>query len=140
MVAKSTGRCLCGAVRFVAHDVETHHSACHCATCRRWSGGSPLFTAGAKSVEFEGEANITRYSSSEWAERGFCKTCGSNLFYFLRPMEKYMISVGAFDDASAFVLAREIYIDKKPTGYELGGDRPRMTEAEVIAAFAPPPK
>ena len=30
---------------------------------------------------FNGEENIERYSSSAWAERGFCKRCGSSLLY-----------------------------------------------------------
>ncbi len=130
----STGGCLCGAVRFSAETVETHHHACHCGMCRRWSGG-PLFAASTQAVSFEGSENIARYRSSDWAERGFCKTCGSNLFYYLKPADKYLMCVGTFDDPSAFRLIGEIYIDHKPAGYDFAGDLPKMTEAEVIAEF-----
>ncbi|MFT5430824.1 MAG: hypothetical protein ACI9OJ_001502 [Myxococcota bacterium] len=82
------GGCLCGAVRFVATGVKTTHHACHCDTCRGWSGG-PFLGCHAASVEFEGADNIARYDSSDWAQRGFCKTCGSNLFYFLKPAGTY---------------------------------------------------
>jgi hypothetical protein len=135
---KRSGRCLCGAVRFDADDVEVDHHACHCGMCRRWSGGSPFFAANARAVAFEGEGSIGRYASSEWAERGFCKSCGSTLFYYLRPTRTYMMSVGAFDDPTPFRLVREIFIDHKPEGYALAGDHPRWTEAETLARLAPP--
>jgi hypothetical protein len=127
-----TGRCLCGAVSFTADDVETHFHACHCGMCRRWASG-PVFAARAAAVKFAGEDNLKRYRSSDWAERGFCKNCGSNLFYYLRPASSYALSVGAFDDAAQFELAGEIFIDEKPGGYEIAGDHPRLTAAEVIA-------
>jgi hypothetical protein len=105
--------------------------------CRRWSGGSPFFAAQAKNVIFESEESIGRYTSSDWAERGFCKKCGSTLFYLLKQTQAYHMSVGAFDDPSAFRLALEIFIDQKPDGYALAGDHPRWTEAETFAKFAP---
>jgi hypothetical protein len=132
-----SGKCLCGAVRFTAENVETHHHACHCGMCRRWSGG-PAFATAAEGVRFEGEKNIVRYASSDWAERGFCKRCGSSLFYFLKPAGQYMIYVGAFDEPKDFTLAGEIYIDHKPAGYAFAGDLPKRTEAEVLATFAAP--
>jgi hypothetical protein len=134
----TTGRCLCGAVRFSTEEVETDHHACHCGMCRRWSGGTAFFAATVQGVVFEGVEHLARYTSSDWAERGFCKTCGSTLFYFLKPTATYMMSVGAFDDPSGFRLVREIFIDHKPAGYDFVGDHPRWTEAETLAHFAPP--
>ncbi len=134
----SSGRCLCGAVRFQAEDVETDHHACHCGMCRRWSGGSPLFVARVGKVEFEGDAPAT-FDSSEWAQRGFCRKCGTTLFYLLKPTQSYFMSVGAFDDPARFRLAREIFIDHKPGGYDLAGDHPRWTEAETFARLTPSP-
>jgi hypothetical protein len=105
--------------------------------CRRWSGGSPFFAAQTKNVTFESEESIGRYTSSDWAERGFCKKCGTTLFYFLKPAQTYHMSVGTFDDPSPFRLVLEIFIDRKPDGYALAGDHPRWTEAETFAKFAP---
>jgi hypothetical protein len=133
-----TGKCLCGAVRFTATEVETEHHACHCGMCRRWSGGSPLFCAATKTATFEGEDKLGRFDSSDWAQRGFCKHCGTVLFYFLKPTQMYLMSVGAFDDQSPFKLVREIFIDRKPEGYAFSGDHPRWTEAETFARLTPP--
>jgi len=106
--------------------------------CQRWSGGSPFFAVRTASVAFEGAENIGRYASSAWAERGFCKTCGSLLFYFLIPGATYMLSPGVFDDPSAFRLVLEIFVDRKSPGYALSGEHPRWTEAETFARLAPP--
>ena len=74
--------------------------------CRRWNG-SVFFAVSADGVQFNGEDDITRYPSSDYAERGFCKQCGSNLFYFFIPTGNYFMCVGAFDDASAHAAAGE---------------------------------
>lgn len=104
--------------------------------CRRWVGSS-LFCAATKSVRWEGEAQIGRYDSSTWAQRGFCKTCGTALFYFLKPTGMYLLSVGTFDEQTTFKLVREIFIDRKPAGYAFAGDHPRWTEEETFARLTP---
>lgn len=132
-----TGQCLCGAVRFAADGVEAHHHACHCGMCRRWTG-SAFHVASTERVTFEDDTQLGRYRSSSWAERGFCRCCGTTLFYFLRPTQTYMMSVGAFDDQTPFRLVREIFVDRKRDGYALAGDHERWTEAETFARLAPP--
>jgi hypothetical protein len=134
-MAEMKGGCLCGAVQFTAAKVQTEFETCHCGMCRRWSG-SPLFAAHVKGVKFDGEDKITVYDSSEWASRGFCSKCGSNLFYYLKPADRYVMCVGAFDDAPKFKLVGEIYIDHKPPGYNFAGDLPKQTEEEILAKFA----
>jgi hypothetical protein len=136
-MAEMTGKCLCGAVTFTAENVETEFETCHCGMCRRWTG-SPMFAASVQRVTFEGEEHLKTFDSSEWASRGFCSKCGSSLFYYLKPADRYVMAVGAFDDASAFRLVGEIYIDHKPPGYEFAGDLARQTEEEVLAKFQLP--
>jgi hypothetical protein len=133
-MSEKTGRCLCGKVRFVAGDVKTHHHACHCGMCRRWTGG-PMMAASVGSMSFEGEDQITRYDSSDWAQRGFCSACGTNLFYFLKSANRYVVSVGAFDEHDDFELVGEIFVDAQPPGYRFAGDLPRQTEQQFLAQF-----
>ena len=90
-----------------------------------------------KGVQFEGEEHIQRFDSSDWAQRGFCTQCGSSLFYFLKPMQQYIMAIGAFDDLSAFKLVGEIFVDHQPPGYAFKGELERQTEAEFLAQFAP---
>ncbi|AZZ91056.1 GFA family protein [Hahella sp. KA22] len=129
-----TGQCLCGAVKVAARNVNPEYHACHCGMCRRWNGG-PSMAISAQEAVFEGEDSITAYDSSEWAQRAFCKHCGTNLYYHLKPTgEKYLWS-GLFDDQSQFKMAGEIYIDHKPAGYAFAGDHPRMTEDEFLKSI-----
>ena len=95
-----------------------------------------MLAAAAEEVSFNDDANIQRYASSDWAQRGFCKQCGTSLFYFLVPANQYFMSVGAFDDATAFKLNREIFADLQPQGYAFAGDLERWSEAETLARFS----
>ena len=128
-----SGGCLCGKVRYTAEDVDPELHVCHCGMCRKWGGG-PAFAATTGKVEFDGEENIGVYVSSAWAERGFCKLCGSNLFYRLKSGD-YFMSMGTFDDPTPFKVVGEIYVDHQPPGYRFAGDLSRLTEAEFLDQF-----
>lgn len=137
-----TGSCLCGAVRFeIATPPETV-GACHCTMCRKWSGGIFLgLEVGADAVTFNGTAEPRTYASSDWAERGFCATCGSSLFYRITApgphQGQYAFGLGTLDDADGIPLTSEIFIEEKPDGYSFAGDTTKMTGAEVFALYAP---
>jgi hypothetical protein len=130
-LASATGRCLCGAVTFTATEVDPHMHVCHCSMCRRHAGG-PTMSVHVGGIAFNGESDILRYKSSDFAERGTCRKCGSHLFYHLFQPDMYIMSIGAFDDQSKFAIAGEIYVDSKPAGYAFAGDHPRETEHEFL--------
>lgn len=141
MTAVKTGKCMCGAVTFTAHKVEPNFGACHCDMCRRWSGGRWMGVHIEKSdLEISGEDAITTFKSSDWAERAFCNKCGSNLWY--RQTEGpyasgVSIGIGLLDQTDDLKLAREYFVDNQTGAYAFPEDRIQMTEAEVIAMFAP---
>lgn len=140
MSDKSHGKCLCGKVSFTTERIH-EVGACHCGMCRRWCG-SPGIAAHLKGPPaIKGEEFITWFSSSEWAERGFCNVCGSSLFYRLTgETPQYFVMAGTYDDQSAFKLASQIFIDEKPEYYDFAGDIPSMTGAEVFALYADKPE
>lgn len=133
---ESGGQCLCGAVSYRAIDPDTEVHSCHCTMCQRWTGG-PAFAVSVAGVTFSGEEHIGRYASSDWAERGFCTRCGTNLFYRLVEQDHYVMWMGTLDDLAGFKLAGEIFIDEKPGLYELAGNHPRLTGAEFMASLTP---
>ena len=96
-----SGQCLCGKVKLrLVGDVQDA-GVCHCDMCRRWSGGPGFALDGEYEVVIDsGEDDIVYYRSSEWAERGFCGTCGSNLFYKLVESGRLMAHAGTLDDQS----------------------------------------
>lgn len=129
------GKCLCGAVRFRAAPESRHVEACHCTMCRAWGGTAFLGIQCGTEIEIEGEDRITRFRSSEWAERGFCGSCGSNLFYHYIPLGTYSFAAGLFADDALEPLSEEIFIDEKPPYYAFAGDSRKMTGAEVMAEY-----
>lgn len=130
-----SGRCLCGAVRFTAVPEKMHMDACHCATCRRWSAGPMMTVSCGASLVIEGEGQLKGFSSSEWAERLFCGTCGTTLFWRMKDGSFTAASAQAFDDPAAFAFTNEIYVDQKPANYAFANDTHKMTGADVVAAF-----
>ena len=133
-MTEQRGQCQCGAVTFTAEEVDSEFGAGHCRMCQRWSGGI-FFATTVHGLDFEGEQHISRYRSSDWAERGFCSKCGSHLFYRLVKSDDYEMCVGTFDDQSSFALKTEIFVDRKPDGYALAGDHPRLTEAQTLEKY-----
>ena len=129
------GHCLCGAVTVRATPKRLNVEACHCTMCRRWSGLAYLGVQCGSEVEIEGEEHVVRYRSSEWAERGFCGVCGSNLFFHYLPKDTYGLLAGLFPDHALQPLNEEIFIDQKPDYYAFAGDTQKMTGAEVMAKF-----
>jgi hypothetical protein len=133
-----TGGCLCGAVRVTARPKGRDFGVCHCSMCRRWAAG-PFFAIECESpIQIEDESNVGCYRSSEWAERCFCKKCGSVLFYRLVGKEFSVVSAEALDDRSGLNFASQIFIDEKPAYYDFANKTHTMTGAEVFAAFGPP--
>ena len=138
-----TGSCLCGAVTFTVTELPSETGACHCKMCRRHSGGVFLgMRVPQDKITYSGTDQIGIFKSSEWAERAFCKTCGSTLYYRVTApgshQGDYHIGFGTLDDQSGVTLTEEIFIDKKPAGYAFAGDQKTMTEEEVFAMFASP--
>jgi hypothetical protein len=110
-------------------------NVCHCSMCRKWTGGV-FMSVHCDSVEITEAAALGVYTSSEWAERLFCQTCGTSLFWRMPGKSAAAVSLAAFDDASAFAFTEEIFIDEKPALYAFANETEKKTGPEVMAAFA----
>ncbi|WP_286239122.1 GFA family protein [Neptuniibacter halophilus] len=130
------GSCLCGAVQVMADVTTGNMGVCHCSICRKWGGGPLFATDCGGGVEFSGEENIGVYSSSEWAERGFCKSCGTHLFYRLKQGAHYVIPVGLFDAGVEWRFSEQIFIDEKPRYYRFADKTRELTGEAVFAEYA----
>ena len=137
-----TGGCLCGAVRFSARAVGTAFGACHCEMCRRWTGSALLgITVPEGNVTWEGAEHIATRQTSGWAERAWCRECGSGLWFRVTMDSAYSgkleLPIGLFDDAGGLTMTNEIYIDHKPDSFAYAGTgRNLMTRADCVAKFA----
>lgn len=134
-VSEHHGKCLCGAVRVTATPRSMNIDACHCVMCQKWGGGPLLAVECEGTTEFEGTDNISVFDSSDWAERGFCKKCGTHLFYRLKEDGHYAIPVGLFDDSDEWNFAAQIFIDQKPPFYSFANKTKNLTGEEVFAQY-----
>ena len=133
------GKCLCRSVSISVTVEGPKFDACHCGVCRRWGGGPAFSVDASKGVTFSGEEFIATYASSPWAERGFCKECGTHLFYRLKSSNYCKVSLGLLDEANAFTFGTQVFIDAKPACYAFANQTETLTESEVIAKFSASP-
>lgn len=128
-------RCLCGKVEFSVTKPSNNIGACHCSTCRQWGGGPFLAVDCGTELDIKGEDNLSIYQSSDWAERGFCKSCGTHLFYRLKQSGQTLLTAGLFPQGTEFVFDHQVFIDEKPDYYCFANKTQDMTGAEVFAKF-----
>ncbi|MDO6460512.1 GFA family protein [Granulosicoccaceae sp. 1_MG-2023] len=130
------GECLCGKVRISAPGIGNQVGVCHCAMCRRWSSGPYLALHAGTDVSISGREFLKVYDSSEWAERGFCSECGSNLYYRYKDSGEYMVAAGLFLPQPDWQLTQEVFIDHKPAYYNFAEKTEALTGAEAFARYA----
>lgn len=135
-LAEGRGSCLCGAVNFRAHNIKLDVAACHCNMCRKWSGGPFMAVDCGADVDFEDVETLSVYNSSDWAERGFCSTCGSHLFYRLKESGQHFIPAGLLDVEGECSLEHQVFIDEKPAYYRFANKTTDMTGQELFDQFA----
>jgi hypothetical protein len=88
-----SGRWLCSRV-VVSPDAASRFDVCRCSICRR-RGDGPVFAIEAgDDVRLDGAEHIAVSGSSDWAERGFCRECGTHLFYRPNDPARYAVPSG----------------------------------------------
>lgn len=114
------GSCLCGSVRFRLDAPIRDVVACHCTQCRKTSGHHAAFTAVPKeALTLLSDEGLTWYRSSDTARRGFCSTCGSNLFWDPDQEPHISIAAGTIDGPTGKEIAKHLFTDTKGDYYEI---------------------
>jgi hypothetical protein len=109
------GGCLCGAVRYRIGVTPQSSIVCHCATCRRASGATPVGWITVARSEFKIAAGSPRtYSSSPGVIRQFCGHCGTALTYLAQTSAQSIdITTATLDDPNAFPPTAEVWLADK---------------------------
>ncbi len=123
-----TGSCLCGAVAYTVTAPLRPVVACHCTQCRKTSGHYVSATSAPReSVAIRGD--VTWYQSSADARRGFCGTCGSNLFWD-GGGKNISIFAGTIDGKTGLTTAGHIFCADKGDYYEIPSGIPQVDGAD----------
>jgi len=127
MTKRLRGKCLCGAVTYVAEGPPIIVAQCHCEECRRLSGTGhavgAMFASAAVSVS--GETNAFSYFSDKGSKvtKVFCATCGSPIYGKNTGMpDNLTLTLGTMDDAAGLEVEVVIYERDKPHWDRLGDD------------------
>lgn len=129
------GGCLCGAVRFRVDGPMREVVFCHCGQCRRQTG---LYYASTNAADadltVEGAENITWYQSSAEGRRGFCKHCGSALFWKYVGQDYISIQAGSLDLPTKLTPGYHIFCADKGDFYEINDGLPQHAKGTPALA------
>lgn len=129
--ANLVGTCLCGAIRFELTPPLRPIIVCHCRQCALWTG----YAVAATAVDLSrfhlqsGAGDLRWFSSSEHADRGFCATCGSSLFWRPRNGSRIAVLAGLLQSPTGLSIAAHVYVADKADFYDISGDAPRFPAA-----------
>jgi len=134
-----TGGCQCGAVRYALYSVPPEPGICHCRMCQKAFGNYFAALAGVPLADFawtRGEPGVFR--SSELVERGFCRDCGTPLFFRYVVKDRISVSIGSLDEPARVKPVNQHGIESRlPAFFDLAGLPGEMTEAGTPAEWLP---
>jgi hypothetical protein len=123
------GGCLCGSVRYEVRGPLRAVIACHCSQCRRTSGHYAAMTSAPSSaLRLTRAETLAWYTSSASAERGFCRVCGSNLFWKPAGEGSLSITAGTLDLPTGLAMGEHIFVGDKGDYYAIADDLPKKAQ------------
>ena len=129
--ATHSGGCLCGGVRYRIRGALRDAIACHCTQCRRTSGHHAAMTSAATGdLTLTSSQTLTWYRSSATAERGFCRVCGSNLFWRPEGEGRIAITAGTLDAPTGIQVMEHIFVADKGDYYSIDDNLPKRQSWE----------
>jgi hypothetical protein len=108
------GGCQCGAVRYALYSEPTNPNVCYCRMCQKAFGNFFAALAGVPLGDFAwSKGQPATFRSSEAAERGFCRDCGTPLFFRYVDKDRIAVSLGSLDDPSRVAPVRQYGIESR---------------------------
>lgn len=122
----TTGGCLCGAVRYEVRGNLRDVVNCHCTMCQRLHGNfGPHTKARKNNITITNAAGLAWYKSSKIAQRGFCRECGSSLFWQPYEQDATGIIAGSLDGSTGLKTIGHIFVGEKCDFYDITDNLPQ---------------
>jgi len=122
---RSTGGCLCGAVRYQVAGPLRDVISCHCSRCRRAQGHFSAYTAAPTEALTVTEERGLRWYVADRCERGFCAGCGASLFWRRAGADHTAITAGTLDAPTGLQTSAHIFTDSRGDYYEITDGLPQ---------------
>ncbi|MGD2172666.1 MAG: GFA family protein [Gammaproteobacteria bacterium] len=135
-LAPLTGGCLCGGVRYRITGPRRNVIVCHCENCRRTHGHVAAYTSLRQSdLELQRQDTLEWYhDSSPDTWRGFCRRCGSSLFWDARDGRgKMAVAAGTLDDSGELETIGHVYVSEAGRYYRIDDGLPQFETSNAGA-------
>lgn len=118
------GQCYCKAIRYEVDGPLRNVVACHCNQCQNLTGSYVMASATyKKNLKIIDATNaLTWFQSSENARRGFCRCCGSQLFWESEESDTISVMAGSLITPSELIEAEHLYAHNIPNYYRIHSD------------------
>lgn len=131
-----SGGCQCGAVRYHATAVLDTSHICHCRMCQKAAGNYFAALVGIpKDALTWTRGTPATFKSSEQVDRGFCRDCGTPLYYDYATSKHLSVTTGSLDHPANFppkmqfgIEGRMPWFDTLPSLDEEGTTEETMSE------------
>lgn len=120
----TTGRCLCGDIRFEYEGAPLETMHCHCESCRGHTSGpiSTFLIIDKRSFRYT-RGKPVAYASSPGVERTHCGRCGSPISY--ENKHEFALYACTLDDPAAVAPAYHSWIAEQMPWLEIADTLPR---------------
>jgi len=124
------GHCGCGSVKFTVKAPLTNVVWCHCTKCQRFHGGPGAYASAPRgALSFQRRDGLAWWDASPTAQRGFCRQCGSSLFFSDSNEATISICPGALLSPTGLKSRAHIFIGSKPDWYDVKDGLPQHLES-----------
>ena len=107
-----SGGCQCGAVRWHATEVGDNPHICHCRMCQKASGQPFMGLTGGNIEHLKWTRGAPSFfRSSNMAQRGFCRDCGTPLYYRSLSGPNVSMTIASFDTPHAIPIRYEMGLE-----------------------------
>lgn len=92
------GGCQCGRIRYVAEGPRDRSSVCYCRMCQKAAGSPFMAFVRFPARQVRWSRSPETFASSNQAERGFCRECGTPLTYRQVGGPNISLTINSLDD------------------------------------------
>ena len=123
----ATGGCHCGAVEYEIAGPLRGVVNCHCGQCTRLNGHYGAHSKARKrDLAITRDAGLAWYPITDVARRGFCRLCGTPLFWDHVEQDGIGIVAGSLNPPTGLQTIGHIFVDDKADFYEICDAAPRF--------------
>lgn len=103
IAADISGGCQCGAVRYHARAMLDNAHICHCRMCQKAVGNVfAAMVAAPRDALTWTRGTPAGFLSSDQVTRGYCRDCGTPLFYDFMGGDRVNLTIGSLDHPDRF--------------------------------------